>query len=122
MSQLILILATIMGLLACAKTTTRYPTPGEPGTSCTVTVVAEGSLISCTDGTSSLVPNGEDGADAVPVTVVTLCVYTTGHKVHKKSALCIDNQLYTGHNVLIPVGTYRKGQCSYTVQPNCVIN
>lgn len=46
--------------------------PGEPGkdgkdgSSCSVEALSNGSLISCTDGTSSFVSNGADGQDAPP--------------------------------------------------------
>lgn len=36
---------------------------GDAGTSCSVTYVANGSIISCTDGTSVVILNGVDGAD-----------------------------------------------------------
>lgn len=38
-------------------------TDGNDGSSCTVTSVPEGALISCTDGSSALVTNGKDGKD-----------------------------------------------------------
>jgi hypothetical protein len=37
--------------------------PGYNGTSCSVTAVSNGSIISCEDGTSTVVLNGTDGVD-----------------------------------------------------------
>lgn len=39
---------------------------GQDGKSCTVATVANGALITCPDGTASVVLNGTDGQDAPP--------------------------------------------------------
>lgn len=89
---------------------------GATGTSCSVSAVDGGSLIACTDGSSSFVPNGATGStgdtgatgaagangtngtngqDATPVTVVQLCPGTPSYpSTFIEVALCINNRLY----------------------------
>lgn len=39
---------------------------GADGSSCSVTQIGDGTLITCTDGTSAMVYNGSDGEDGAP--------------------------------------------------------
>lgn len=49
-------------VFACARTEVTTINSGSPGRGCTVEHVTEGSLIRCPDGSTSLIENGDDGA------------------------------------------------------------
>lgn len=51
---------------------------GDAGGGCTVASGGAGALITCPDGTTAFVPNGTDGQDATPVTMVQFCPQVTG--------------------------------------------
>ena len=52
-------------LLGCAPAYVEVPVAGVAGTSCTVSQEPAGALITCSDGTSTLVPNGSPGESIV---------------------------------------------------------
>jgi len=95
---------------------------GKPGTSCSVESVNDGSLIVCTDGTSSFVPNGKD---STPVTVISLYPTDTCNEV----ALCVNGKLYgfekNGLFEEILLGDYdlngHGSTCKFTVADNCEV-
>ena len=108
---------------------------GHDGTnaSCTVKAIQGGSLISCSDGSSSLVlngTNGTNGQNGTPGSVIkptTLCAEdkTVYPKVFAEVAFCIDGDLYAvysennGFLSLIPNGSYtsngHNSSCSFKV-------
>lgn len=60
----------LIALSACAKRGDRgHPgvdgIPGTPGSSCSTTQTLTGAIISCTDGTTSVIMNGTNGADGI---------------------------------------------------------
>ena len=68
MKNSIIVLVACIGLIACQRskfTTVNGPQgpKGVSGTSCTVTDTDGGALITCPDGTSALVTDGDDGKD-----------------------------------------------------------
>jgi hypothetical protein len=57
----VLILLAILSSLACAGRNVTNGKDGKNGSSCSVQTLTNGALISCEDGTSSLILNGEKG-------------------------------------------------------------
>lgn len=58
-----LILLSALFLVACGEDRQVITDVVDENKGCTVTEQADGSLISCEDGTSAFIPNGQDGAD-----------------------------------------------------------
>jgi hypothetical protein len=122
--------------------------PGNGGTNCTVATLGVsvatpngGSLISCTDGTSSVVLNGSNGADGTdgsPGTVVTPMQFCPSSFVQSypstfaESGICIDNVMYGvysangGFLAALPPGQYSSdginASCTFTIGANCQIS
>lgn len=119
---------------------------GAPGASCTVSAVAAsnvapngGSLISCPDGSQSLVlngTNGTNGAAGTPGTIVTPVQFCAGTPSYPSSfpevGFCIDNTLYAvysandGFLTEVTPGEYRSNavgpSCNFYVGPNCQVS
>jgi hypothetical protein len=125
MKQISLSIVVIMALiqtLGCGQNGTNG-TNGTNGSSCTVTTITSpsaGSLISCTDGTQSLV------LDGTVLTPVQFCSATTTYpSTFSEVGFCIDGSLYAvysandGFLTEVPNGTYDSdginSSCSFTV-------
>lgn len=66
MKNLLLILATLIaGGCALKDNSGPMGPPGVPGSSCSVSQLANGAQIDCENGTSAIISNGTDGQDAV---------------------------------------------------------
>lgn len=136
MKNLLIITALFLG--ACGP----YQQPGAPGlngSSCTTvtlqatTTAPAGVEILCTDGTSSFVASGSNGAPGTVVAPVQFCpgVQTTYPSTFAEIGFCIDNNLYAVYSInegfltLIPPGAYASNAvgstCNFTVLPNCKI-
>jgi len=121
-----IIIFTALFLWACDD----HPTFSKPQVmTCEVQTVSQGSLISCPDGTSSLVTNG---IDAQQITIVQFCQGTTTYPTNfDEVGLCINNKIYAvysangGFMVEVVPGVYSSNginsSCTFTVAPNCVI-
>lgn len=118
---------------------------GAPGSSCTVTTVAPedsapngGSLISCLDGSQSLVlngTNGSNGSNGTSGTIVTPVKFCSGTSSYPSTfpeyGFCLSGNLYAvysthgGFLTLIPPGVYDSNavgsKCTFTVKANCVV-
>lgn len=67
MSKTVLLTLALLFLSACHQRVTGGMGPrGADGSSCSVTQTMTGAIISCTDGTTAILLNGEDGNDAPP--------------------------------------------------------
>lgn len=127
---------------------------GPSGTSCTVATLTVGSpgapnggsLVTCPDGTASVVlngtpgsngTNGTDGTNGTAGTVVTPMQFCSGFtqsypNTFAESGLCINNELYgvysanSGFLALLPPGTYSSdginSSCTFTIGNNCSVN
>jgi hypothetical protein len=118
-----------------------------PANSCTTTQTTTGAVISCPNGTSSTISNGQQGIpglngpqgipglNAAPTTAVQFCPgYTpTYPTTFPESGLCVGGNIYAvywdGTNAwlsLIPPGHYAStsttAPCNFTVVAGCVIN
>lgn len=101
---------------------------GAPGSSCSVKAInspTSGSLISCTDGTSSFIVAG------TVITPVKFCSQTASYSTtFPEYGFCLGNNLYAvysyadGFFTLVPPGVYHSNAvgsvCNFTVFPNCV--
>lgn len=114
---------------------------GPPGNSngCTVLNVVVsapapngGTMIRCTDGTSSLILNGSNGAAGTLVSPVQFCPGSTSYpNEFNEIGFCIDKNLYAvyskndGFLVFVPPGNYSSNginsSCNFTVNLNCII-
>lgn len=115
------LLLSVLVLFGCGQA-------GAPGTSCsvkTITTPAAGSLISCNDGTSSVVLSG------TVVQPVKFCHETASYpSTFPEYGFCIGNNLYAvyslndGFLTLVPPGAYHSNAvgsvCNFTVYANCV--
>jgi len=115
---------------------------GAPGENCTVSAVTAsdvapngGSLISCPDGSQSLVLNGTDGQAGTPGTVITPIQFCSGTGSYPSTfpevGFCINNNLYAVYSAnggflteVLP-GTWSSdginNSCTFTVSANCVV-
>ena len=67
MIKLILLIGAILNLTACHRRVTGPMGPkGADGSSCSVNQTLTGAIISCTDGTTAVLLNGQDGVDGSP--------------------------------------------------------
>jgi len=137
------ILLTLVVLLNVACAPDRVPEQvtgpsGPAGSSCSVSSVTSpraGSLITCTDGTSSLVLNGTNGVNGANGTIVNpvrFCKSTPSSypTVFSEVGFCINNILYSvysandGFLTALPNGTYNSdginSSCSFTVN-GCIV-
>lgn len=121
--------------------------PGDDAQPCSVSIISPNiiapngsSLISCPNGTSSLVLNGSNGSNGIngiPGTVVTpirFCVNSTPSYpgTFAENGFCIDHKLYAvysangGFMAEIPPGVYSSNginsSCTFTVGNDCAIN
>ncbi len=55
-------LSLIISIMACRPAPKDEPVPGPPGTSCSTSQLTTGSMVTCTDGTYSIILNGKDGS------------------------------------------------------------
>lgn len=120
--KFILLTVTLLVLVACGhRHTNVYQNVN--GSSCTTSQVPEGALIECTDGTSALVPNGQNGSSSI-VNVVDPCGDGSGPD---EILLVMDNgQVIAwyqnlGLSVLQPNQQYRTTdaqQCRFQVDVN----
>jgi hypothetical protein len=137
-----LVFSSIVALLAgCGQDSSVHFT-AQP--TCTTRLVEGGSLVSCPDGTETLIANGETGpqgpaglpgAAGTVITPVQLCpnVSPTYASVFPEYAICLDGVLYGTYNgntayqylAALPNGAYSSdGQgaaCSFTIT-GCVIS
>ena len=119
-------------------------TSGSNGSSCSTSTVSAndaapngGALISCTDGSSSLLLNGTNGSDGTAGTLVTaiqFCGSVTGSypSTFPEIGFCINNNIYavfsTNGGFLTEVlpGTWSSdginASCTFTVSAGCVVN
>lgn len=121
---------------------------GVDGTGCTVATLAVGSpgapnggaLVTCSDGSSSVVfngsagVNGTNGQDAVSITPVQFCsgFTQTYPNTFAESGICIGNVLYGvysangGFLAELPPGTYSSNginsSCTFTIGADCVVS
>lgn len=114
--------------------------PGSPASPCSVTSIAigqpeapnGGSLISCPDGSSSLVLNGTNGMAGTTVTPIQFCPgVTTYPNEFNELGFCILGNIYAVYSIpgafmtLIPPGEYSStgvnSTCTFTVGINCSI-
>jgi len=76
MKNLLLLSLSILALSACAKKGDRgfNGSDGKDGSSCSVAQASNGAVITCQDGTSTLILNGTNGADGqnAPPTAFTV--------------------------------------------------
>lgn len=113
-------------------------TNGLNGSSCSVTQLITGALVTCSDGTSAYIANGAQGpagADAPPtaaVTIVPLCTaITTYPTVFSEVGFCLNNKLYGVYSdhggfmvEIVPGGYSSNGinsSCTLTVHANCLV-
>lgn len=119
--------------------------PGLNGQGCSVAALAVGpaspnggSLITCPDGSSSVVLNGSNGANGAPGTpgtVVTPVQFCPGHQSYPgtftESGICIAGVLYGvyslngGFLAELPPGVYSSdginSSCTFTIHANCLV-
>lgn len=116
---------------------------GSNGSSCSVTTLPVGSvpapnggsLIACTNGSSSIVRNGTNGVNGTIIVPIQLCPGSTAHypNVFVEEAFCIDNKLYAVYSIpnafmtVLTPGSYRSdgigSACNFTVTQNsCVLS
>ena len=118
-------------LTGCAELN---PQPPMIFTGCRVSTVAQGSLIQCTDGSSSLLLNGTNGTSGSIINAVQFCpnVSPSYPSTFPEVGFCIGNQIYAvysaldGFMTLITPGLYESNaigsSCTFTVKPNCIIS
>ena len=113
---------------------------GTNGSSCTVTNVPVsaptpngGTLLSCPDGTSSLILNGSNGTAGTLITPIQFCPGTTTYPTtFSEVGFCIDNTLWAVYSLnggfmteIVP-GTYSSNgvnsSCTFIVSPNCTVS
>lgn len=154
MRKLYLLVAALLTLSACQTGRTGATGPvgpqgveGAPGENCSVATVPAndvapngGSLITCPDGSQSLVLNGATGAtgaNGTPGTVITaiqFCGGVTGSypSTFPEVGFCINNNIYAVYSAnggflteVLP-GTWSSdginASCTFTVGPNCAVN
>lgn len=121
---------------------------GESADSCSVTSYAAGTvfapnggtLITCPNGTSSIVlngTNGNDGAAGIPGTVITPVQFCSGFvqsypNTFAESGLCINNQMWGVYSAngaflaALPPGVYSSdginSSCTFTITENCGVS
>lgn len=119
---------------------------GPQGPSCSVSTTMAGALITCPDGTSSLITNGQQGVQGAQgqqgvsgtpgsvVTPIQFCSNVTPSypSTFPESGFCINNQMYgvysanDGFLALLPPGAYRSNaignSCNFTITDNCGVN
>ena len=130
---------------------------GSNGSNCSVTTLAVGStpapnggsLITCSDGTSSVVLNGsqglqgqtgasgQNGSAGTPGTVITPVQFCKGvtptyPSTFPESGLCINNVMWgvysanSGFLAELPPGTYSSdginASCTFTIGANCAVS
>jgi hypothetical protein len=112
---------------------------GPPGSSCAVTTISPslvapngGSLLSCTDGSSSLVLNGTNGENGTSIIAVQFCAGATNYpNEFNEVGFCIDGSIYAVYSAndgflteVVP-GEYSSqgigSSCNFSVEPGCVI-
>jgi hypothetical protein len=120
---------------------------GVSGSGCSVATLAVGSpvasnggsLITCSDGTSSVVLNGNpgsNGSQGTPGTVITPVQFCNGFtqsypNTFAESGICINGNIWGvyslngGFLAELPPGTYSSdgvnASCTFTIKANCVI-
>lgn len=150
--KILSVLFFVLSLAACGKGPIGPAGPqgpagatGAPGASCTVSTVSDspaapngGSLISCPDGTTSLVLNGTDGtngtngSNGTVVAAVQFCSGTPSYpSTFPEIGFCIDNTLYAvysandGFLTEVTPGEYssdgENSSCDFTVGANCQV-
>jgi hypothetical protein len=136
MKNLILLLA-LTTLVSCkGKDGSMGPKgdTGAPGSSCSVTQVSNGAIISCENGTSAVLLNGQDGADgspapATPYTVTEIidpCGNSPGFdevllRLHNGQIMAHYAQGALQFLTILSPGTYRVTDgtnCVFTVHPD----
>lgn len=110
---------------------------------CSVELIDNGSIITCPDGSSTIISNGKDGekgevgqnGSSTEIVSIKLCPYTDNYpNVFPEYAVCIDNELFgvywDSKNAwlakIIPgyyASTSTSAPCTFEVKENCeVIN
>jgi hypothetical protein len=104
-----------------------------PFLTCTTSDTAQGALIQCPDGSSSLVTSGANGTPGTVITAVQFCPNVTPvyPSTFPESGICLDGTMYGvysangGFLAALPPGQYSSdginASCTFTIQPNCVI-
>lgn len=114
---------------------------GSNGSSCSIATIEKGNvavpsggaLITCPDGTSSIITNGTDGVPGTIITPVQFCknfraLYPSAFP---ESGLCINNRMFGvfsengGYLAEMANGTYysngRHSTCVFTLKDNCQV-
>lgn len=134
----LLVLSCLL-LTACGQVS--QGPPGKDGSSCSVQTISSntvlpngGSLIQCTNGTSSLIANGTNGTPGTVVTPLQFCPGTpTYPSKFIEVGFIINGNVYAvysqngGFLALIPPGNYTSNgigsSCNFTLNPdNTVTN
>lgn len=119
--------------------------PGANAAPCNVSQQPQGALITCPDGSSSLVLNGTNGAvgatgpagqDGTPGTIITPIQFcsasqTSYPSTFTESGFCLNGQIYGvysangGFLALLPPGQYSSNginaSCTFTIGDNCQV-
>lgn len=142
----LVIVYVVLAFLAssCAKEHGPQGSAGANGSSCSVKQEESGARITCTDGSSAFIADGDqgpqgvsgapgkDGKDASPVTAVQFCDgASTYPSTFPEIGFCIGGNIYAvysthgGFAAYLPPGTYysnaENSSCTFTVGDNCSI-
>lgn len=137
MKKILTVLCCLMLISAC-RGRRGYEGPqgpkGDQGGSCSVSQAVNGAIITCQDGTSVVVLNGEDGQDGVNGTLVEVLSPCGNLGPYHEVLLKLSNgaliALFDGgpqldRLVLLTAGSYRTTDgfsCNFTVDANGNIN
>ena len=137
MKQSLIVLIGFLGFVGCVGPDTQQVV--SPAQSCTVASTSTGAVITCPDGTSSLVlngapgANGQNGANGTVITPIQFCagIVPSYPSTFPEVGFCINNNIYAvysandGFMSLVTPGTYSSdginASCTFTVLPNCKI-